>query len=66
MLSHISEDRELMKRSVLNEAQDLTEEPVLPRKRRVPRKTSEEAECYHHETPKDHYIQKYFEVLNVV
>lgn len=38
---------------VVTEAKELTEEAVLPRRRSVPRRTVEEAECYHHETPKD-------------
>ena len=52
--------------SVLHEARDLTEEPVLPRKRRVPKRTSEEAEGFHHQCPKEHYRQIFFEVLDVI
>lgn len=37
-----------------------------PQKRRVPKRTSEEAESHHHETPKDHYRQIYFEVFDVI
>ena len=33
---------------VVEESQNLMEEPKIPRKWRVPRKTSEEAESFHH------------------
>ena len=42
---------------VVTEAQDLTEEPVLPRRKRI----VEEADCYNHETPKE-----YFELLDII
>ena len=51
---------------VVSEAQDLTEEPVLPRRRRIPRRTVEESDCYNHETPKEYFRQRYFEVLDVI
>ena len=50
---------------VSSEAHDLTNEPVLPRKRKIPRRISDGAQCYQHETPKDYYRQKY-EVFDVV
>lgn len=51
---------------VVEQCHDLTDEPVLPRRRNPPRRTANEAECYQPETPKDYYRQKYFEVLDVV
>jgi hypothetical protein len=47
---------------VVSEAQDLAEESVLPR-RRIPRRTVEESD---HETPKEYFRQRYFEVLDVI
>ena len=51
---------------VVKEAKDLTEEPILPRRRKIPRRTVEELDCYHHETPKDYFRQRYYEVLDVM
>ncbi len=49
---------------VVSEAQDLTEESVLPR--RIPRQTVEELDCHNHETTKEYFRQRYFEVLDVI
>ncbi len=51
---------------IVSEAQDLTEEQVLPRRRRIPRRTVEESDCHDHETPKEYFRQRYFEVLDVI
>lgn len=50
---------------VVKESQDLMEEPVLPRKKKIPRRTVEESDCYNHETPHKNFRQRYFEVLDV-
>ena len=47
---------------VVKEAEDLTEEPVLPRRRKIPRRTVEESDCYHHETPKHYFRQRNYEI----
>jgi len=50
---------------VVKESQDSTEEPVLPRKKKIPRRTVKESDCYNHETPHKNFRQRYFEVLDV-
>ena len=47
-------------------SQDLTDEPVLPRKRKLPRRVNNGADPHHHTCPKDFYRQQYFEVLDGV
>ena len=51
---------------VLREAEELNNEPVLPRKRKKTRRTNDGVQCYQHDIPKDYYRQKYFEVFDIV
>ena len=47
-------------------SQNLTDDPVLPRKRKIPRRLDDGAPSHHPSTPKDLHRQKYFQVLDVV
>ena len=49
---------------VLESSSGLTDEPVLPRYRRIPRRIDEGALPHHYMSPKDRYRQAYFEVLD--
>ena len=51
---------------MLKEAHDITNEPVLPRKRKIPKQINDGAQCYQQEIPKDYYRQKYYEVYDIV
>ena len=51
---------------VLTECQELTDEPKLPRQRRVPQHIDEGSESFHPQTPKDYFRQQYFEVLDIL
>ena len=53
-------------KSVVAESQNLTEEPVLPRQRKLPRQIDDVAPTHHPSTPSEMYRQKYFEVLDIV
>ena len=48
------------------EAQAYTQEPTLPRPRKVPKKLNDGAPGHHHVSEKDHFRQQYYEVLDVV
>ena len=52
--------------AVLTASQNLTDEPVLPRRRKLPARLDYGAPSYHPSTPADLYRQKHFEALNVV
>ena len=49
--------------AVLTESEGLTDEPVLPRYRRVPRRLDAGASPHRYTTPEDRYRQAYFEAL---
>lgn len=51
---------------IVKESQNLTEEPVLPRKRKLPRRIDDGAASHNPSTAADMYRQKYFESLDVV
>ena len=51
---------------MLAESSNLTDEPALPRKRRVPRRIDDGAPAHQFHTPRDFYCQIYFEVLDLV
>lgn len=52
--------------SLIEEARDKTEEPKLPRQRRIPRRIDDGVCNYQHGTAKDYYRQQYFEVLDIL
>lgn len=52
--------------SVVVESSDLTDEPTLPRIRKLPRRLNDGAPDHQHQSPKDYYRQKYFEAIDVV
>ena len=61
--SHLRQQRsstsfDIFYEKVLAESEPLTSKPILPRKRKPPRQTSNEADCYHHGTPQSYYRQK--------
>ena len=69
--SHLRQQRsstsfDIFYEKVLAESKPITSKPILPRKRNPPRQTSNEADCYHHDTSQSYYRQKYYEVLDVV
>ena len=51
---------------VVQQSQGLTDEPVLPRKRKSPKRVNDGANPHQHLCPKDWYRQKYFEALDEV
>ena len=53
-------------KALVADSQNLTEEPVLPRQRKLPRRIDDGAPSHHPSTPSDMYRQKYFEALDVV
>ena len=52
--------------SVITESQELTDEPKLPRKKRVPQCIDQGSEPFHPLTPKDYFRQQYFKVLDIL
>ena len=52
--------------SVVEEARELTEDPVLPRQRHIPRRVDDGAPNHHFQTPEDFFRQQYFEVLDLL
>ncbi|XP_062511832.1 zinc finger MYM-type protein 1-like [Corticium candelabrum] len=51
---------------VARDAQSLTDDLVLPRQRKIPRRLYDGVEAFQYRTPKVFYRQKYFEALDVV
>ena len=51
-------------KKVLDSSSDLTEEPVLPRYRKQPRRYQEGTEAVRFASPENRYRQAYFEVLD--
>ena len=51
---------------VVQSSQGLTEEPVLPRKRKIPRRVNDGADLHQYPTPEDYHRQQYFQVLDEV
>ena len=51
---------------IVREANNLTDEPVLPRKRKAPKRMDDGAEPHAFDTPRDYHKQLYFEMLDVV
>ena len=45
---------------------NLTEEPALPRFRKIPRRDNDGSMPHHYQTQKDQYMHIYFEVLEVI
>ena len=50
--------------SVVSSLEGLTDDPVLPRKQRRPRRLDDGDNPHHFATPEDRYRQLYFEVLD--
>ena len=65
-LCRLRSDEEYTKfyRKVLEASKDLTEEPVLPRKRKIPRRLNDGADPHHHESPEDLHRQHYFQAID--
>ena len=53
-------------KTLIAKSQYFTEEPVLPRQRKLPRRIDDGSPSYHPSTPSEMYQQKYFEALDVV
>ena len=51
---------------VVQASQDLTDEPVLPRTRKIPRHINDGADPHQHHTPEDYHRQQYFQALDEV
>jgi len=53
--------------SVLHEAQDLTEEPKLPKQKRIPSRINDGAPNHHFHIPEDYFTQQYtyFDFLSI-
>ena len=67
-LRRLRSDEEYTKfyRKVLETSKDLTDEPVLPRKRKIPRRINDGADPHQHETTEDLHRQHYFQALDEV
>lgn len=52
--------------SVVNGASDYTEDPVLPRQRKVPKRVDDGAPSHAFSSAEDYYRQQYFEVLDIL
>ena len=52
--------------SVIADSKDLTNEPKLPRKKRIPHRIDEGSSGYHPQTPKVYFKQQYFEALDIL
>ena len=52
--------------SLIKEAEDKTDEPKLPRHRRIPKRVDDGVSNHQHRTAKDYYRQQYFEVLDIL
>ena len=53
-------------KTVVAASQNLTDEPVLPRQRKLPRRIDDGAPSHQPSTPAELYRQKYFEALDVI
>jgi hypothetical protein len=67
-LRRLRSDEEYAKfyQDALQASQDLTDEPVLPRKRKIPRRINDGADPHQCETPEDFHRQHYFQALDEV
>ena len=52
--------------SVVEEARELTGEPMLPRQRRIPRRVDDGAPNHHFQSPEDFFRKQYYEVLDLL
>ena len=52
--------------SVVEEARELTEDPMLPRQKCVPRRINDGAANHHFHCPEDFFRQQYFEVIDLL
>ena len=52
--------------SVVKEARELTEDPVLPRQRHIPRRINDGAPNHSFQSPEDFFKQQYFETLDLL
>ena len=53
-------------KGVVADAENLTDEPTLPRRKKVPRRLDEGADNHQYSSPKYYFRQQYFEVLDVL
>ena len=53
-------------KAVIAASENLTDEPVLPRQCKLPRRIDDGAPSHHPSTPSEMYQQKHFEVLDIV
>lgn len=51
---------------VIQEAHELTKEPVLPRQRQIPRRVDDGAPNHHFQSPEDFFRKQYYEVLDLL
>ena len=67
-LQRLRSDEEYAKfyQDVLQTSQNLTDEPVLPRKRNIPRRINDGADPHQYETPEEFHRQHYFQALDEV
>ena len=52
--------------STVKEAEAYTQEPTVPRQKRVPRRLDDGAEGHHYASPHDYFKQQYYEVLDLM
>ena len=67
-LSQLSNEEEYGRfyEQIVQSFQGVTEGPVLPRKRKIPRHVNDGADPHQYAIPKDHFRQQCFQVLDVV
>jgi hypothetical protein len=49
-----------------HESQQITEEPKVPRKKKIPRRIDQGSETTNHQTPRDYFRQQYYEVIDIL
>ena len=52
--------------SVVNEASNYTQDPTLPRQKKVPKKIDDGAPSHKYSSPEEYYRQQYYEVLDIL
>ena len=53
-------------KTVVANAEDLTDEPILPRKKKVPQRIDSGAQSHCYTSPSDYFRQQYFEVIDTL
>ena len=63
---HSDEEFKIFYTQVMKSSQELTEKPVLPRKRKIPKRINDSAEAHQFSTPEAMHRQQYFLALDEI